>query len=341
MMRRIWSLLHRARGVGRWRDARGLTLLEIMVALAILIVALVAIWGLAANAIRSFGVGEDFLDIQQNARVALEKFSEEARWASSIVSGVPLGGPVCLGGLCPDSVAFEVPDSNPLIPGCRYQVRFYRNAASNTFERRILPVVGSCPTAGTQSLAAHVANLTFLYCNAADPAVCVNSSTSLQLSEVVRVNAQIAVAKTSGGVVQQRNVTTDAQLRNVAAVVATPMATPSPTSPERQTRTPVFETATPTVTATATVTPTVTATRTATVTATRTATVTATRTATATPTGPTPTATRTATRTATVTATRTATATATRTATVTPTVTATATVTPTVTRTPTPTPFER
>jgi hypothetical protein len=339
MMRLIWHVLTRVQAAGRWRDTRGLTLLEIMVALAILIIALAAIWGLATNSIRSFGVGEDFLDIQQNARVALEKFSEEARWASGIVSGVPLGGPVCLGGLCPDSVAFEVPDSNPLIPGCRYQVRFYRDAASNTFQRRILPVSGSCPTPPPQSLASHVTNLVFLYCNAATPAVCVNSSTAIALDEIVRVNADIEVAKTSGGATQRRNVGTDAQLRNVAAVLATPMATPSPTSPERQTRTPQFVTPEPTMTATATVTPTVTvtatvtATRTATVTATRTATVTATRTATVTPTGPTPTATRTATRTATVTATRTAT--------VTPTATVTATPTRTATVTPTPTPFER
>ena len=50
---------------------RGLTMLEILVALGILVIALVAIYGLVNNAVRSFGVGEDFLDVQQNARVAL------------------------------------------------------------------------------------------------------------------------------------------------------------------------------------------------------------------------------------------------------------------------------
>lgn len=318
MLRLIWRSLKVARAGGRWRDARGLTLLEIMVALGILVVALVAIYGLATSSIRSFGVGEDLLDIQQNARVALEKFSEEARWASSIVDGVPLGGPTCIGGLCPESVAFEIPDSNPIIPGCRYQVRFYRNGGGNTFERRIVPVSGTCPTAATQVLASYVEGLTFRYCNAADPPVCVNNSTVLAPGDVVRMTADVSVAKTSGAASQRREVGTDTQLRNVGAGAATPVSTPSPTSPPRQTRTPVFRTATVTATATATVTATATRTATATVTATRTATATATATRTAT-------ATATATRTATATATATVTATPTRTATV----------------TPTPTPFER
>ena len=339
------------------RDPKGLTVMEIIVALAIMAVALVAIWGLVGNAITSFGVGEDFLDVQQNARQALEKFGEETRWTTQLISDANFFNrapaatlpPACTGDLCAESVNLEIPRGNPVVPECSYYVRFSRDPSTSTFTRQVKPDPGqgtpygtaACVTA-TTTLANFVSGINMTYCNSAG--TCVNQSTTVTLAEVVRINADITVSKVSNGRQQQRDVSSNVLLRNVGAVASPVGSTPTPTSPPRPTPGRQFQTPTTTATASATTTATRTATRTgtATVTATRTATrtatatVTATRTATVTPTGPTPTATRTATRTATVTPT--ATRTATRTATVTPTATRTPTATVSATRTATRTP---
>jgi hypothetical protein len=365
MRRRVHTLVTRVT-LARWRpDTRGLTVLEILIALGILLVALAAIYGLVSSSLRSFGVSEDFLDVQQNARVALEKFAEEARWASRLVDDAAFfarapGGaapPACIGGLCPESVNLEIPRGNPIVSDCSYYVRFSRDAATNTFVREVRPDgaqgapygSGQC-VAGIETLASYVADLEFLYCSAgaagATP-TCVNSSTAVLLSQVVRVSGNVEVSKVTNGVTQRRTVSADAQMRNVSAGAGTPPP-PQVFGTIRRPLNTLFLTPTATVTPTETATRTRTMTPTPTVSATRTATVTRTRTPTLTPTGPTPTRTRTATRTRTPTRTPTGpTPTRTRTATVTPTITITApptttpTRTPTVTRTPTPTPFGR
>jgi prepilin-type N-terminal cleavage/methylation domain-containing protein len=364
MRRRAW--FRTVRVLSGWGDARGLTVLEILVALAILAIALAAIYGLVTSSIRSFGVSEDFLDVQQNARAALEKFSEEARWASRLITDATFdpGLSGCGGDLCPESVNFAIPEGNPVIPGCSYHVRFHRDAAANTFVRTTRNLTGaSCPAPSSDALASFVSAVVFQYCDASG--TCGNQSSNpggVTLDQVVRMHGDITVAKTTLGATQRRTVGTDAQLRNVGAVAAPVVPSPTPTSPPRPTPERAFQPATPTATATVTatatrtVTPTGTATRTATPTVTPTRTATPTRTPTRTPTGatatPTPTATRTPTRTATrtrtptvtptgPTPTRTPTVTATPTRTPTATVTPTRTPTPTVTPTRTPTPFER
>ncbi|MDR7457581.1 MAG: prepilin-type N-terminal cleavage/methylation domain-containing protein, partial [Armatimonadota bacterium] len=146
-----------------WNDARGLTVLEIVVALAILVIALVAIYGLVTSSIRSFGVGEDFLDVQQNARAALEKFSEEARWASRLITDATFdpGLPGCGGYLCPESVNLAIPEGNPVIPGCSYHVRFPRDPSANTFVRTTRNLTGpSCPVPASDVLASFVRGVT-------------------------------------------------------------------------------------------------------------------------------------------------------------------------------------
>ncbi len=331
--------------------------------MAILVVAVVALYGLVSHAIRTFSVGEDFLDVQQNARVALEKFEEEARWATGLVTAanynarIPVTShTVCTPELCPDRVIFNIPRGNPIIQDCAYYV-VYRRKPGNEFVREVKPDPaqgvpfgsGSCVFASENAMAEYVTQMTFHYCNGATPPVCTSDPPPdygrIALTTVVRVDGDITVTKTTGGVTRTRSVGTDVLLRNAGAAGAAPTASPSPTSPPRPTSTRPFltptvtatVTATVTPTATFTVTPTATVTRTATFTVTPTPTVTATQTATVTPTATAsiaPTATVTPTRTAT--ATRTATVTPTRTATVTPT--ATFTTTPTATVTPTETP---
>ena len=129
MRRRLRTLWRQIVPPDLGADPRGLTVLEIIVAMAILVVALVALYGLVSNAVRSFGVSEDFLDVQQNARVALEKFEEEARWTTGLVTAAnynartPVSSLVpCTPELCPDRVIFNIPKANPIIQDCTYYV---------------------------------------------------------------------------------------------------------------------------------------------------------------------------------------------------------------------------
>ncbi|MGQ0571615.1 MAG: PilW family protein, partial [Armatimonadota bacterium] len=228
MRRRIRTLILRHLP-GLRGDAPGLTLIEIVVALSILVIALAAIYGLVNNAVRSFGMSEDFLDVQQNARVALEKFSEEARWTARLVNDAtffarPPGGVApapCTGDLCPESVNLEIPRSNPIIPDCTYYVRFAR-VAVDTFTREIRPDDTQGPpygtaqcVAGAQTLASYVSGLTFDYCNGATPTpLCVNNSVAVTLAQVVRMKGEIVVTKQSGASTQTRRVGSDVVLRN-------------------------------------------------------------------------------------------------------------------------------
>jgi len=299
------------------RGAGGLSLLEIVVGLAILVIALVAIYGLVTHSVRSFGVSEDFLEVQQNARVGLGKLGEEAKWAQAVqvaTADCPSAG------LDPQCLSLLIPPDNPLRnPPAAYQVSFRWNTGTQRLER----IEGGTPV----PLADYVTGVTFRYLDnsGADTTVPAN---------VVRVVAELQVQR---GDTSTRVIGSDVFLRNAVPTPGPPGSTPGGTPgtpPPTSVRSPGV--ITPTATLTATVTPTWTPTPVPTVTATRTATVTPTWTPTPVPTA-TATATRTATRTPTVTPTRTATVTPTWTPTPVPTVTATRTATATPTRTATPT----
>src|SRR3990172_5198075 len=308
-MRRRMGRAGARREGGRWlRREGGLSLVEIVVGLAILVIALGGIYAVVTQSIRSFGVSEDFLEVQQNARVGVGKVGEEAKWAQA----VQVSTAACpSGSLDPACLSLKIPPDNPLRnPPTGYQVSFRWNNTAQQLER----VEGGTTT----PLAGYVTGVTFRYLGA-------DGLDTIVPANVVRVIAEIQVQR---GDTSTRVVGSDVFLRNAVPTPGPPRPpTPPPatTPPPTSVRSPGI--VTPTATRTATVTPTWTPTPVPTVTATwtptPTPTVTATRTATVTPTWtPTPVPTVTATRTATVTPTRTPTpgppGTATRTATVTP-----------------------
>src|SRR3990172_1842052 len=115
-------------GRGRRREG-GLSLVEIVVGLAILVIALGGIYGLVSQSVRSFGVSEDFLDVQQNARVGLGKLAEEAKWAQAVSAD----SPTCP---WPSCVELSVSADNPIKnPPAAYTVRFQWNSGAQQLER--------------------------------------------------------------------------------------------------------------------------------------------------------------------------------------------------------------
>src|SRR3989304_917718 len=300
-MRRRMGRAGARREGGRWFGREGgLSLVEIVVGLAILVIALGGIYGLVSQSVRSFGVSEDFLDVQQNARVALGKLAEEAKWAQAVSADNPIKN-----------------------PPAAYTVRFQWNSGAQQLER----VEGAAVT----PLADSITGVVFRYLNR-------NGADTTVAADVVSVEAGITVQRgstsarvinsdvflrnavpTPGGAAglppgarPSRPLSTRAAGGPTATATPTAPPTPTPTAPPRTPTapppwppTPVPTVPPPTLTAPPTPVPTIppaTATATATRTPTRTPTPapTATRTATVTPTAtrtppPAPTATRTAT----------------------------------------------
>src|SRR3990172_8552343 len=74
-------------------------------------------------------VSEDFLDVQQNARVALGKLAEEAKWAQAVSAD----SPTCP---WPSCVELSVSADNPIKnPPAAYTVRFQWNSGAQQMER--------------------------------------------------------------------------------------------------------------------------------------------------------------------------------------------------------------
>src|SRR3990172_7444207 len=272
-MRRRMGRAGARREGGRWFGREGgLSLVEIVVGLAILVIALGGIYAVVTQAIRSFGVSEDFLEVQQNARVGLGKVGEEAKWAQAAqvsTAACPSGslGPACL--------SLQIPPDNPLRnPPTGYQVSFRWNNTAQQLER----VEGGTTT----PLADYVTGVTFRYLGA-------DGLDTIVPANVVRVIAEIQVQR---GDTSTRVVGSDVFLRNAVPTPGPPRPpTPPPPAPPPPTPPPPPPPSvrppgivTPTATRTATVTPTWTPTPVPTVTATRTATVTPTWTPTPAPT---------------------------------------------------------
>ncbi|MDR7481047.1 MAG: hypothetical protein QN183_12240 [Armatimonadota bacterium] len=132
----------------------GLTLLEVVLALGLAALAAAAWTGVLVAVLRSGVALEHRLDAQYHARRALERITEEARWAEAVVAdpGCPPAG------LCADRLTLRVPAGNPYRGLEAYEVRFQHNAPRQEVERRV--------GGGTNNLAGAIAGLTVTYLDA-------------------------------------------------------------------------------------------------------------------------------------------------------------------------------
>jgi type II secretory pathway pseudopilin PulG len=163
-----------------------------VVVLAIVGTALGAVFGMIQGMFRGMALTERTLEVQQNARGAVDRVVEELRWAEEVLPDAPCGG------LCPDRISVRIAAHNPRRPGQTYVVTFQRDPLQRELERRLSGAVNN--------LAGSIDGLAFRYFDAG------GAPTSTP-QEVVRVEVTVA-AGSAPPLAVSRMVATDVFLRN-------------------------------------------------------------------------------------------------------------------------------
>ncbi len=175
------------------RTQDGLTFIEFLVTLALVGLALGAIAGMAQGTFRTLALTDRTLEVQQSARVAVDRMVEELRWAEEV-----LDDPGC-GGLCPDRISVRVSPHNPRRPGEAYVITFERDQVQRELERRL--------GRGVNNLAGSIERVAFRYFDAWGRA-------ADDPREVMRVEVEVTASSTSTSPPTARSVATGVFLRN-------------------------------------------------------------------------------------------------------------------------------
>ena len=109
--------------MARWRDARGFTMIELLVMCAILGLALAAVTAVVARGMRQVYIGTHKTEVQQNARVALELMAREIRETTAPLTAATA-----------TSITFTHPDAG---------VVTYTIDANNNLTRNGVAVIGN------------------------------------------------------------------------------------------------------------------------------------------------------------------------------------------------------
>jgi prepilin-type N-terminal cleavage/methylation domain-containing protein len=193
-------------GAAVGRPPRGFTVIELIVSLAVLALALAGLGGLARTATRVSRLHEERLDAQQAARRAVERITEELRWAEAVVAD-----PLCVPtGLCAERVTVRIPPGNPYRRDQPYAVTFQHNPRQREVERRV--------GRGVNNLASLIQAVRFTFLDAQGvPAASPNDVTRILVTLIVTPRTSAAVTIESG-----------VALRNVRVPAPNPTVGPTP-----------------------------------------------------------------------------------------------------------------
>lgn len=131
-----------SRGLGReasaaLADARGVTLIELVMALTLFALVIGSIFAFIGTGGRSARMANDFLQVQPQVRAALDNAVDEIRWAQNVT---------CAGAA---AVTVFIPQNTPFSAASPYLVTFDYDAAADTVTRRENAAGAGCPPGGT------------------------------------------------------------------------------------------------------------------------------------------------------------------------------------------------
>lgn len=160
---------------GRPLPDGGMTIIELVVTLSLISAVALGASGLVRVAGRAAQIHGDRLDAQQGLRRAMERITEELRWAEAAVAD-PRCGPT---ELCPDRVSVHIPGGNPYRQDQSYDVVFQHNPRQREVERRV--------GRGVNNLAAMVDGVAVTYLDAGSrPAVTPAAVTRIRIALTAR-----------------------------------------------------------------------------------------------------------------------------------------------------------
>lgn len=184
---------------------RGLSLIELTLALSLTAMAAAGLMGIARMASQAAVLVGDGLDGQQGTRRAMERVTEELRWAETVVADAACAP----SGLCPSRVRVRIPSGNPYRRAESYEVVFQYNPRQREIERRL--------GRGVNNLASRIDALEITYHDA-------EGALTLIPSEVARIRiALVARARTSRPVYMESEIS----LRNRRSPYTPPTHTPA------------------------------------------------------------------------------------------------------------------
>jgi type II secretory pathway pseudopilin PulG len=174
-----------------WRDTRGFTLAQLLVACAMLGLALAAVGTVVEHGLRRAYIGTHKTEVQQNARVALELMAREIRETTAPLTAAAAA-----------SITFTHPDAG---------VVTYAIDANNNLTRNNVAIIGSL-----QNLLLQPQLSLFVYRDANDVALAAPVGTP---TDVYRVTITIQTGDDTGvaaGLAEARTeLTTSVRLRNL------------------------------------------------------------------------------------------------------------------------------
>ncbi len=181
-------------------------MLELVLSLSLAAAVVTAAAGLARTTMRAVALTESRLEVNQGARRAIERVTEELRWAETVVDD-----PACPpSSLCPSRVRVRVPRGNPYRQSLGYDVTFQHNPRQREVERRV--------GLGVNNLAANVDGVTFTYVTSAGTA-------ATSAADVAKIHIVMQVRHRDGAAV---TVESEVGLRNRRAPSSTTLAPPTP-----------------------------------------------------------------------------------------------------------------
>jgi len=191
---------------------RGFTLAETLIAGALSSFVLLGLYLMYETNQVSFTKGERQTNIQQNARIGLDRIIRELRLAGSDPSGVLGSG----------GIAFVVAEANRVqfyadvdSDGTTDRVEYRFDAAAQLIRRQFWKSAAATATAGAQQLARTVTALTFAYYDGSNNLLPTPVAPS-SLGDIRRVSVTVTTADTATGQLQQPfTVQADVRPRNL------------------------------------------------------------------------------------------------------------------------------